>query len=488
MKRRLLILFWILLAAIPVLARVGGGQSYSGGGGSYSGGGSSSSGGDGQAIGFIIELIIRLVFYYPKIGIPLLIGGGLYLYFKFKSGEVDRQFNSLQNWSAQNTVERRAKPSLSSLKSQDPNFSETLFLDLVNSLYTRALTLYGKDMSELGAYLAPHLRESLEKGQGEAAEAVVIGAYRIISVQANGQRQSVKIEVESNLSLAGGSQLYVVDHLTFTREGGTKTSEPEIVYALSCPNCGNPGGTHKDGRCKACDQVVNDGRWSWVLITLSRHKSTPKSPVVLSSGGMELGTDLPTRRSHDLTARIDQLVASDPAFDTSKFRDFATDTFLRLQDAWTNMKWEQARPLETDFLFGQHQYWMNSYRRDGLRNVLSDVEVTRVELSRITIDRYFETITVRIFAKMIDYTIEQGSGKVVSGFPNQSRKFSEYWTFVRRAGVTSKDRDAATCPNCGAPLDKVTQVGECSYCQTEITRGDFDWILSRIEQDEAYFL
>ena len=85
-------------------------------------------------------------------------------------------------------------------------------------------------------------------------------------------------------------------------------------------------------------------------------------------------------------------------------------------------------------------------------------------------------------------TVSAETGEVLSGSPEQTRKFSEYWTFVRRAGVTSKERDAARCPSCGAPLDKVTQVGICEYCQSNITRGDFDWVLSRIEQDEAYFI
>jgi hypothetical protein len=28
--------------------------------------------------------------------------------------------------------------------------------------------------------------------------------------------------------------------------------------------------------------------------------------------------------------------------------------------------------------------------------------------------------------------------------------------------------------------------GTCSYCSAHITRGEFDWVLSKIEQDEAY--
>jgi len=28
--------------------------------------------------------------------------------------------------------------------------------------------------------------------------------------------------------------------------------------------------------------------------------------------------------------------------------------------------------------------------------------------------------------------------------------------------------------------------GVCEYCHGKITSGEFDWVLSRIEQDEAY--
>jgi len=300
--------------------------------------------------------------------------------------------------------------------------------------------------------------------------------------------QTVKIEVEANIQLSNETQLYVVDHITFQRQADTQTNSPETVYTLSCPHCGNSSPTQRDGCCTFCGEKVNDGRWSWVITNLARKRSTTASPVVLSNDGIELGTDLPTERSPDLNTALAQLQSTDPGFDLEAFQEFSKATFLQLQQAWTNMNWEEARPLETDFLFGQHQYWINGYKNDGLRNVLEDVAVTRLELSRVSLDKYFESITIRVFAQMKDYTIRVSDGQVVSGFPDQVRKFSEYWTFVRRTGVTTQQREATQCPNCGAPLDKITQVGVCEYCDTQITRGDFDWILSRIEQDEAYFL
>ena len=42
-----------------------------------------------------------------------------------------------------------------------------------------------------------------------------------------------------------------------------------------------------------------------------------------------------------------------------------------------------------------------------------------------------------------------------------------------------------SCPNCGASLD-INMTGHCAYCKAKVTSGEFDWVLSRIEQDEVY--
>jgi hypothetical protein len=74
----------------------------------------------------------------------------------------------------------------------------------------------------------------------------------------------------------------------------------------------------------------------------------------------------------------------------------------------------------------------------------------------------------------------------MAGSNRKLREWSEYWTFVRY----SKAKPAAAradlnCPNCGAPL-KVNATGICEFCGGKITSGEFDWVLSKIEQDESY--
>jgi hypothetical protein len=99
-------------------------------------------------------------------------------------------------------------------------------------------------------------------------------------------------------------------------------------------------------------------------------------------------------------------------------------------------------------------------------------------------DAFYDAITVRIYAHMIDYTTD-ASGKVLSGNARSPRSFTEYWTFIRRRDARSSDKQNDQCPNCAAPL-KINMAGICQYCGGKISSGDFDWVLSRIEQDESY--
>ena len=38
----------------------------------------------------------------------------------------------------------------------------------------------------------------------------------------------------------------------------------------------------------------------------------------------------------------------------------------------------------------------------------------------------------------------------------------------------------------GAPLDAISMAVVCGYCNAKVSGGAFDWVLSRIEQDESY--
>ena len=63
--------------------------------------------------------------------------------------------------------------------------------------------------------------------------------------------------------------------------------------------------------------------------------------------------------------------------------------------------------------------------------------------------------------------------------------YSEYWTLIRSAARRGEPRADDRCGGCGAPLT-VTMAGACGHCGAHVTAGEFDWVLSKIEQDDSY--
>ena len=85
---------------------------------------------------------------------------------------------------------------------------------------------------------------------------------------------------------------------------------------------------------------------------------------------------------------------------------------------------------------------------------------------------------------MRDYVIEDSSKKVIQGNPDVDMHMTYRLTFIRKAGVKTKEgtnsKSTTNCPNCGAPT-KVTSSGQCEYCGSVITTGEHDWVLSNLE-------
>jgi hypothetical protein len=116
--------------------------------------------------------------------------------------------------------------------------------------------------------------------------------------------------------------------------------------------------------------------------------------------------------------------------------------------------------------------------------VTENARVLRIDLANVLSDAHYDAVTVRLFAQGLDYTVSD-DGRILSGSRSRPRTYSEYWTLIRGSARKGPARGNVNCPNCGAPL-QVGMSGNCEYCQVKVTAGEFDWVLSRIEQDEAY--
>jgi inner membrane protein import complex subunit Tim44-like protein len=495
-----LVFLWF---ATDVLARVGGGQSYGGGKGGGSGGG------DGEGLGVLIYLAVRfliwLTFEHPLIGIPLdiiVISAVIYWFARRSKRPAAVTSSSAVLGLGQGpgrATQATVQQAFNQLRRFDPNFSEIIFTDFCYALYGRAHDARGKEkaaLDELSPYLSDTARAALlhmNPAGLKAVQGVLVGAMQVAEVRGLATPTvEIAIEFEANYTEfipregdpRGEMSYYVRERWQLERKKEVLSPPPEQATALHCPRCGAPLQKDTNGACAFCGTRIESGEFQWYVRTITTLSREARGPL-LTSDVPEVGTQYPTVTQPNFPAVRAGFEQNNPSFTWADFQARARMIFNELQEAWSTLNWERARPHETDNIFQMHRYWIEAYKAQRLRNALDQHQITAMQPVKIKQDTFYQSITLRIFAQGYDYT-EDANHRVVAGSKTNLRRWSEYWTFVRN----SKAKPAAAradlnCPNCGAPL-KVSATGICEFCGGKITSGEFDWVLSKIEQDESY--
>jgi hypothetical protein len=265
-----------------------------------------------------------------------------------------------------------------------------------------------------------------------------------------------------------------------------QSKPPGATRSFPCPNCGAPWQASRTTTqvCASCGQAVDNGRFDWIVEQTSL-RSSDERPPTLTTEDPERGTDLPTYRAPGVDAAWGQLTESDPAVTDSALDARLAMIYRELNAAWASNDLQPVRGLVSDGLYDYLSYWVDAYRQQGLQNALVDMRLTRTALARVVHDRYYDAVTIRIWATGKDYVIRSATGALVRGSRHRERPYSEYWTLMRSAGRTGAPHPDRTCGHCGAPL-QINQSGECTYCGAHVTAGEFDWVISKIEQDDTY--
>jgi hypothetical protein len=507
LHKSLLIATVVALCSIEVFARVGGGQSYGGGSG-----GSGGGGGDAGAIIWILFQVVRVLIYltieYPIIGIPLdiIVIGGVIYFFARRGATVAKGvqvFTSTPSTSTQpggdycRPTESVARE-FQQLRKFDPNFSEIVFNDFAYALYGKAHEARGRGVAaldEFSPYLSGPARNSLlqrtRRGLTEV-KGIIVGSMRVTGVDGlDTPMVRVGLLFETNytevLNVNGQTSetsFYVRERWDLERKRDRLSLPPEKATALHCPRCGAPLQRDSIGACAYCKTKIDNGEFQWYVRNITLLSAEDRGPL-LTADVPEVGTDSGSVVQPNFPAISAAFEQNNPQFSWTSFQERARLIFNELQAAWSSLNWDRARPHETDNIFQMHQYWIDAYKRQGLRNIVDNLAIVAMQPVKIQEDAFYHAITVRIWAQGNDYTIDQ-SGRVVSGSKSRLRSWSEYWTFIRnKSAKPAAAHVDLNCPNCGAPL-KVNASGICEFCGGKITSGEFDWVLSKIEQDEAY--
>lgn len=496
-----LLLTGLAIAAL-VEARPGGGETYGGGGGGgsggYSGGGGSGDGGGDLAL---LIFLIQLCWEYPLVGIPLVL-----VIILFGIGLSAKPIGA-SNWdSAQAVLHADAAtapsappPSLEPIARVDPEFSAILFEDFVFRLYATAHRARGEGrLDELAPYIGARARQALaDRSPSGPVTGVVVGALHVRRVDVPETTDAaradavvtVRVEFEANYSVGSGdgSRRFVIEDWVLERAVSARTRPPEPGRRFSCPNCGAPWRTAEASgtqRCSSCGEVVDNGRFDWQVTGIHLRQERANVPG-LDQDVPERGTSAPTKKDPGFAAQLGALLQADPSVTAAALDARLRHVYTVINDAWSQQALGPARAVLSDGLADYLQYWLDAYAQQQMRNVLADMRLTRHVLVKLRRDRHYDALTIRIWATGKDYVVRTADGSHVRGSRSMDRAYSEYWTLIRAAGRRGAPRADATCGGCGAPL-VVSMAGACSHCGAHVTAGEFDWVLSKIEQDDSY--
>lgn len=179
----------------------------------------------------------------------------------------------------------------------------------------------------------------------------------------------------------------------------------------------------------------------------------------------------------------EQIRVIDPNFSADAFLTWTKEVFLKIQQAWSERNWKVIRPFESNELFATHNAQLNEYIKNHKINMIEKINISNAVLREFRQDGDKEVIIVELTAIMRDYVIDDRTRKVLESDPNRDWHMRYLMTFNRKSGVKTKignsNKSTTNCPNCGAPTE-ITSSGQCEYCDSVITTGEHDWVLSDI--------
>jgi predicted lipid-binding transport protein (Tim44 family) len=137
---------------------------------------------------------------------------------------------------------------------------------------------------------------------------------------------------------------------------------------------------------------------------------------------------------HELERGLGHLRQMDPGFDEGAFRELCTDRFFQIQAAWMRRDLDKLRPLLTEEMQGVFDKQIEAAKAKRQINKLENITVRSAELTEAWQEQGQDYITVRLLANLLDYTVDETTGKVVDGSDSAPVKFEEFWTWVRPVG------------------------------------------------------
>lgn len=172
----------------------------------------------------------------------------------------------------------------------------------------------------------------------------------------------------------------------------------------------------------------------------------------------------------------------DENFDKAELTSKLSNLYVQMQDCWQKKDISPIRPYCTDAFFTQMDNQIQRKKQQGQTNYIERIAVLSVELRGWCQEGGNDVLVARLNTRIVDYTLDDKTGKLISGSRDKEKFMVYEWDLVRTTGTkTEKDKPMQTvnCPNCGAPVE-INASAKCPYCGSVITLEEHDFALNAI--------
>lgn len=182
------------------------------------------------------------------------------------------------------------------------------------------------------------------------------------------------------------------------------------------------------------------------------------------------------------TEQIEGIIKQkDPNFSASDLISFTKQVYIDIENAWCKRDMTPVRPVMHENLYNTTCKQVQAKIEQGVVYHYESIAIDTAYLTSYERDSQFEYVTAYLTSRMIDYQVDEKTGKIIRG-DKTTRWVQKYkMKFVRSLGVETKTETGKmtghNCPNCGAPLE-ISSSGVCEYCGSVVTTGQYSWVLT----------
>jgi len=173
----------------------------------------------------------------------------------------------------------------------------------------------------------------------------------------------------------------------------------------------------------------------------------------------------------------------DPDFSDKDIKERLSNLYVQMQNCWQARDISSLRGYFTDAQYAQYDRQLQRYRDDRHTPVIERIAVLDVTLRGVQQDGAYDILVANLYTRITTFTIDDGTGQIIRGSRSQEKFMSYEWTLIRPRGartLAQRKDEAFNCPNCGAPLN-INRTAKCPYCDSIVTKANYDWVISDIK-------